>query len=438
MRSSPALDAPRAEPVEVGLVPSQAPITLMTGGSLGDVLPLVAIGRGLRAAGRRVRLAGSRTFAPLAEASDLEFVDLQSGDPVRLKTAEASQGTSRFHIALRMLQKQPPTPASLLHHFESCRGSAAIVVTTISGQLSHIAEALGIPAFYAALHPLYPTRDFPSPHAPAEFMKIPSFPSVNRFSHFAVEAISWELDRKWVDPWRRAMGLGPAVEHGVFDYLRARKNRILFGFSPSVVPRPADWPDDLAITGYWIREPAPWTPPLALARFLEGGDPPVFIGFGSTMDAHPAGLERTLAEGVRATGRRAIVGRAYLRFAGIKPDSKLHIIDEAPYAWLYPRVAAAVHHAGAGTCAEAVRAGIPSVVIPFAAEQRFWADRLAKLGVAPAVIPRAKLNADRLSSAIELAVSDATIRRRSDTLGRRVRTENGVARAVEIILEGIG
>ena len=414
-----------------------APITLMTAGSQGDVQPLVAIGRGLRAAGRRVRLAGSRRFASLAEASDLEFLELpESGDPIEVKAEEASLGASRLRAALRILRRQPPTPSRLRHQFDACQGSAAIVVTTISGHSVHIAEALGIPAFYAALHPLYRTRAFPSPHAPAEFLKLPALPWLNLLSHCAVDTINWEADRAWVDPWRRTMGLGPVAEHGLIDYLRERGFRVLFGFSPSVVPRPADWPGDVTITGYWMFDAAPWTPPLELARFLDG-EPPVFIGFGSTLDTRPEELERTLVDAVRATGRRAIFGRGYARFTGIKADSKVYIVDEVPYGWLYPRLAAAVHHAGAGTCAEAVRAGVPSVVVPFGGEQRFWADRLVKLGVAPAAVPRAKLNVARLSSAIEQAAGDPAIRHRADELGRRVREENGVARAVEIILNGI-
>jgi UDP:flavonoid glycosyltransferase YjiC (YdhE family) len=107
-------------------------------------------------------------------------------------------------------------------------------------------------------------------------------------------------------------------------------------------------------------------------------------------------------------------------------------IDTIPHDWLFPQMAAVVHHGGAGTTAAGLRAGIPSVIIPFFAEQPFWGRRIAELGVGPKPIPRKRLSQERLAAAIHTAASDESMRRRAHTLGECIRTENGVARAVEV------
>jgi UDP:flavonoid glycosyltransferase YjiC (YdhE family) len=109
------------------------------------------------------------------------------------------------------------------------------------------------------------------------------------------------------------------------------------------------------------------------------------------------------------------------------------MIDSIPHAWLFPRVAAVVHHGGAGTTAAGLRAGVPSLVIPFTTEQEFWGQRVRNLGVGPAPIPRRKLTVDRLAQAIEEAVTNTAMRQRAAELGSKIQAEDGIANAVEII-----
>ena len=109
------------------------------------------------------------------------------------------------------------------------------------------------------------------------------------------------------------------------------------------------------------------------------------------------------------------------------------MVDSVPFSWLFPRVAAVVHHGGAGTTSAGLRAGVPSIVIPFFADQPFWGQRVAALGVGPAPIPRKKLTAERLAQAIHTAVTDQAMRQRAADLGVKIQAEDGVARAVTII-----
>lgn len=114
------------------------------------------------------------------------------------------------------------------------------------------------------------------------------------------------------------------------------------------------------------------------------------------------------------------------------PDS-VFMLDSTPFSWLFPRVAAVVHHGGAGTTAAGLRAGVPSIIIPFFGDQPYWGQRVADLGVGPQPIPRQKLTAARLAQAIQSAVTDQAMRQRADNLGSIIQAEDGVARAVAVV-----
>jgi UDP:flavonoid glycosyltransferase YjiC (YdhE family) len=109
------------------------------------------------------------------------------------------------------------------------------------------------------------------------------------------------------------------------------------------------------------------------------------------------------------------------------------MVDSVPFSWLYPRLAAVVHHGGAGTTAAGLRAGVPSVVIPFFGDQPFWGQRVAELGVGPPPIPLRKLTVDHLSQAIQTVVNDQSMRQRAADLGAKIQAEDGIANAVAIL-----
>jgi UDP:flavonoid glycosyltransferase YjiC (YdhE family) len=142
-------------------------------------------------------------------------------------------------------------------------------------------------------------------------------------------------------------------------------------------------------------------------------------------------LATTAIEALKRAGQRGILltGWGGIGQSGL-PDTVLKV-DAVPHEWLFPRMAALVHHGGAGTTAEALRSGVPSIVAPFFADQPFWGQRVADLGVGPAPIPQKQLTAEKLEGAIRIAVSDAGMRDRAAALGQKIREEDGVARAIE-------
>jgi UDP:flavonoid glycosyltransferase YjiC (YdhE family) len=203
-----------------------------------------------------------------------------------------------------------------------------------------------------------------------------------------------------------------------------------------VISAPPDWGEEIHVTGFWLLDSADdWAAPSGLMDFLQAGPPPVYIGFGSMSTRKPEETADLVVEALKRTGQRAILlsGWGGLQKAAL-PDS-VFMIESIPHSWLFPRVSAVIHHGGAGTTAAGLRAGVPSIVIPFFADQPFWGRCVEELGVGPAPIPRKELTAERLAKAVQAAVTDQAMRQRAADLGSKIQAEDGIGRAVEVIQE---
>ncbi|MFG1693944.1 glycosyltransferase [Nonomuraea sp. NPDC049309] len=390
---------------------------LITVGSRGDVQPFLALAAGLRAAGHRPLLAAPRRFAPLAAARGVEFAGLDD-EMLALRDAVRGQGVRAAITAARSVK---PLLRRLLDDEAALAAHPADAVVHHPKALGgpSVAEKLGVPALAGLLLPLYlPTAAFPSPILP---FRLPR--GLNRASwgvSSAVEAPYRGTVRRW-----RAETLGlPGRFRTVSALVEA--GGVLHAWSQHLLPVPADWPAFARPTGFWTLPEEEWTPPAPLARFLDGGEPPVYVGFGSSFSGDPEALTRTVLEGVRLAGRRAVLATGWGALRRDAAGDDVLVIEEAPHEWLFPRVAVAVHHGGMGTVAAALRAGVPQVIRPFLGDQPFWAGRLHRLGVAPAPLT-GRLSPARLAAAIEAASALAPAAR---ALGERVTAEDGVAAAV--------
>jgi UDP:flavonoid glycosyltransferase YjiC (YdhE family) len=175
-----------------------------------------------------------------------------------------------------------------------------------------------------------------------------------------------------------------------------------------------------------------WSPPEGLERFINAGPPPLSIGFGSVIDAAAEELLRSILAALSATGQRAVLVSGWNNYTGPLPDN-VFAVKSVPYDWLFPRVSAAIHAAGAGTVAEALRAGIPSICVPFAGEQKFYAKRLEELGIATSPIDRRHVTTEGLAAAINQVTQDQAMRDRAKSFGDVVGRENGVREAVRLL-----
>jgi UDP:flavonoid glycosyltransferase YjiC (YdhE family) len=190
------------------------------------------------------------------------------------------------------------------------------------------------------------------------------------------------------------------------------------------------------VTGFWfLEEPADWKPPQQLLDFLDSGAPPIYIGFGSMSSKNPEETTNLVVSALKETEQRAIVSSGWNGLTNKDLPPSVFMIDSVPFSWLFPKMAAVVHHGGAGTTHHGVRAGVPSIIVPFFADQPFWGNRIKELGIGPEPIPRKKLTAKRLANAINIALTDADSRKRAKELGAKVREEKGLEMAVKVITD---
>ncbi len=214
---------------------------------------------------------------------------------------------------------------------------------------------------------------------------------------------------------------------------------MLGAYSPAILPHPADWPDSFHVAGYFfLDDPADWQPSPALSAFLEAGEPPVYFGFGSMSGRSPEKLASLILEALAKSGQRGLLLTGWGGLRAEQTPENVFVLESAPHSWLFPRMAAVVHHGGAGTTAEGLRAGVPEVIVPFAFDQFFWGARIQALGLGPEPIPQKRLSADRLARAISQAVTDSEMRQRAKSYGAAIRAEDGAARALEIIQRYFG
>jgi len=237
---------------------------------------------------------------------------------------------------------------------------------------------------------------------------------------------------------RRILGIPPASFWGPFESFNSGGATLLYGFSRHVIPVPADWGQSMHVTGFWpLESPTGWEPPAGLREFLQAGPPPVYIGFGSMVNRRPEEATEMVLQALAESGQRGIISAGWGGLNTERLPKSVFPVGSIPHEWLFPRMAAIVHHGGAGTTAAGLRAGVPAVVTPFFGDQPFWGARIRSLGVGPSPIPRTRLNAVNLARAISAAVTEKGMAERAARLGDKIRSEDGIARAVEI-LEGDG
>ena len=413
-------------------------IAIIAPGSRGDVEPYIALGKGLTKAGHVVRLVTHQNFEMLVNSHGVEFWPIEGSvqDIVQsIDMRELLEGGNFLAIMSQMAKEAQRGALNLARGgLAACQGMD-LVLAGIGGVFVALAlaEKLRLPLLQAYYIPFTPTRSYPS----FLFPNPPSWlgGSVNRLSYHLARQTMWQGFRSADGLARqKVLGLPVAPFWGPWNSDCARNYPILYGYSPSVIPPPPDWDQAIHLTGYWFLDPADdWAPPAALMEFLQAGPPPVYVGFGSMSNRKPEETADLVLQALAQAKQRAILlsGWGGLRKANL-PDS-VFVVDSVPFSWLFPRVAAVVHHGGAGTTAAGLRAGVPTVVIPFFGDQPYWGQRIVELGVGPAPIPRKKLTAERLAQAIEKAVTNQAMRQRAADLGAKIRAEDGIARAVAVV-----
>jgi sterol 3beta-glucosyltransferase len=412
-------------------------VVIIAMGSRGDVEPYIALGKGLKKAGHYVRLISHQNFGSLVSAHGLEFWGIEGDVQEIAQSAEMSERIEKgnFLSVLSQMKKaaQAQATSAIKIGVSACQGMD-MVLAGVGGLFVAVplAEKFNIPLLQAYYIPFTPTGEFPS----FLFPKLPQWlgSSVNRFSYHVMRQIMWQGFRSTDKLIRKQLDLSASSFWGPYKRLQSQKFPVLYGYSPSIIPPAPDWAANTHVTGFWVLdEPSDWEPPQDLLDFLDAGSAPIYIGFGSMSSRNPEETANLVLSALSETKQRAIMLSGWNGLRKNDLPSSVFMVDSVPFSWLFPKMAAVVHHGGAGTTHYGVRAGVPSIIVPFFADQPFWGNRIKELGVGPSPIPRKKLTAKRLAKAISQVLKDSAMRDRAADLGQRIQKENGTELAVELI-----
>jgi UDP:flavonoid glycosyltransferase YjiC (YdhE family) len=398
-------------------------VTFLALGSVGDIQPYLTLGKRLQCEGYQVCIGTAENFAPLVADHGLDHWAI-AGDAqavVRKAGANIFALFRGFANLVRAYGAEIPTPIT----------KTDLIINQLPLALGgfDLAEKLNIPMCVAGVIPLFPTRSFPLMGFPSL-----SWPAYNLFSYQVIQQFGWQTFRPMINRWRhQVLGLPPAPLGGYFHQLGTARFPILNGFSSHVVPCPPDWGEFVHNTGWWLPDERPWAPPEDLLQFLEAGPPPVFIGFGSMPVRNPKQTTDLILDALHQSGQRGIIHAGWGGLGERVLPENVYKIDYVPYSWLFKRMAMVIHHGGSGTLAHALQAGVPNLVVPFVFDQFFWGKRSESLGVGPAPIPFRRLSSERLASAILNTLSSPQMVQQAQHFGEKIRAENGVGTAVEII-----
>ena len=416
-------------------------ITLFTAGSQGDVQPCIMLGRGLQQAGFDVLLAAPENFADLTQRNGLRFHPLR-GDVQQIMASETGRkfmetgGTNPIKSMLAMRRMLGPVAIRMAEDaLEACRDADVLISLGVFAPFGKsIAEIRDIPLINIEPTPLLPTGAFPAAGWPVQH-NLGGF--LNRLSGSAMLQMIWQWYGHCVNEFRKRYGQQPLGGASIERLLPSIP--LLGAYSPEIIPHPRDWSDRVHITGYWFQDiQSEWRPSVELEAFLDGGNPPVYVGFGSMGGRNPEDFAAIVLEALAKSGQRGLLLTGWGGMNVMKVPDNIFVLNSAPHSWLFPLMAAVVHHGGAGTTAEGLRAGVPTVILPFIVDQPFWGKRVKALGVGPDPIPAKKLTADKLANAIRLATTDPKMKARATMLGQAIRAEDGIGNAVNTIKQYLG
>ncbi len=388
-------------------------LLIITYGTEGDTRPLAALGHALMQAGHEVELLGDASTLGIARTLGVPSQAL-AGD---IRATIAADGAMR-DITRNLSRLTIAHSGDWLHQaVDAGRGCDAVIVSGLAAFVGlSAAEALRVPAIGAMLIPISPTTDFASPFLPFTPPRL-----FHHASHTLFGTLSWRLFRKATNRARARIGL--PSRRALWT-----THPMLYGVSPALVPRPADWLDNAHVCGQWVPPLAStFARPEALLAFLDAGEPPVYVGFGSMAGFDNARLVDAVTGALGE--RRALFSAGWSGIDVARLPPNVHPVGHVPHDWLLPRCAMAIHHGGSGTTHSACRAGIPSVIVPFAGDQFFWNARLRHAGVMAHALKGASITAGKLREAVAFADRDGARRRAAD-LGVRMQGEDGCAAAV--------
>ena len=400
---------------------------LITLGTRGDVQPYIALGKAIQARGHTVFICTSRDAGEMIETAGLRHRPLKA-DAKALVTgpeaAAAAMSLSGRIMALPWVEKVIREQLQEMWKIGLDEAPDMILYSPKGILAPHLARKLGAKAVPVFLQPGFvPTSEIrPFVLTSQDLGRIG-----NRISHEALLA-TLRVGTEFAS-WASGIATGPRIAPlGGWGAGGLR----LHAYSPTLSPPPHDFPDSDRMTGYPFQDPAPWDPPEALETFLEAGPPPVYVGFGSMPGINAEAQTRTVLAALKETGQRGVIATGWGGLSRMGHQDDIHILQAAPHSWLFPRMAAVIHHGGAGTTHEGLRWGRPTVICPLFLDQPYWGQQIANLGAGATPVPQKSLTVPSLAKAIDQVLQPQVLSRATE-IGESLRSENGCARIADLL-----
>ncbi|KAK4573359.1 hypothetical protein RGQ29_031357 [Quercus rubra] len=378
-------------------------VVMLIVGTRGDVQPFIAIGKRLQDYGHRVRLATHSNFKEFVLTAGLEFYPL-GGDPKVLA------GSCR----------DPDMDSGVAFKAD------AIIANPPAYGHTHVAEALKVPIHIFFTMPWTPTSEFPHPLSRVKQQ------AGYRLSYQIVDSLIWLGIRDMInDVRKKKLKLRPVT---YLSGSQGSDSDIPHGYiwSPHLVPKPKDWGPKVDVVGFCFLDLASnYEPPESLVKWLEAGDKPIYIGFGSLPVEEPEKMTQIIVEALEITKQRGIINKGWGGLGNLaEPKDSIYLLDNCPHDWLFLQCKAVVHHGGAGTTAAGLRAACPTTIVPFFGDQPFWGDRVNARGVGPPPIPIDEFTLPKLVDSINFML-DPKVKERAVELAKAMENEDGVTGAVK-------
>jgi len=412
-------------------------ITILCSGSRGDFQPYIALAMELKKMGKDVRITGLRDFESFIRSYGIDFYPIQADfetlgvDKKMLKEAQTADNPLKMLLTFNKMKKYGILIAN--EFYAACEGSEMIIYHPGCTIGYFAAEKLGIPSVLASPFPMHNTKEQTSV---IQYGRIKSTPYRNIISYKLLQGMLWLASKDSVKGyWKKQFGSAPKNFGCPFERHKDEKHPAVVSCSNFVFKRPKDWDRNIHQSGYWfVEEKTDYTPSEELSEFLNSGEKPIYIGFGSvSREDQKDALSELVINALAKSGKRGIIcGMG--KFNNL-PDN-VFAIDSIPHSWLFDRVSAVCHHGGAGTTAAGFKAGVPSIIIPFANDQHAWAHRSYDLGVGAKPIPIKTLTSDNLAEAFSYAHQDNIVAN-AKSLAANIATENGARDCAKVIVDSL-
>ena len=410
-------------------------ITILCSGSRGDFQPYIALAQQLKKLGKDVRITGSRSFEGFIRSYGIDVYPIEADietlkvDPKLLKDAGSSDNPLKMLLTFNKMKEYGIYMVN--DFYNACIGSELIIYHPGCSIGYFAAQKFGIPSILASPFPMHKTKEYLSV---VMYGKTKPNMLSKKISYALIQEMLWMASKASVKGfWKKNFGKLPDNFGCPFERHTDKNHPAIVSCSNFVFKKPDDWNTNIYQSGYWfVEESTDYIPSNELSDFLNTGEKPIYIGFGSMTSLEGyEDLTRIVVEAIIKSGKRGII-------CGMGRPSNLPqniiAIDSIPHTWLFDKVSAVCHHGGAGTTAAGFRAGIPSIIVPFSNDQFAWAHRTYDLRVGSKPIPKKELSSDKLADAINFALTDKIVAN-AKTLGQNIATENGAVECAQIIVK---